>query len=109
MSRMRANKYNAKKTIVDGITFDSKAEARRYGDLKILQMAGEISGLMLQREYPLKVNGIVVCKYRADFVYVDKSGHNTIVEDVKGVRTEVYKLKKKLMLACYGIEILETK
>jgi hypothetical protein len=105
-------KYHNRKTIVDGITFDSKAEAERYKELKRLEIMGVIKGLELQKPYRL-------CKgrwengkpfsitYKADFVYTLDG--ETIVEDVKGYRTEAYQLKKKLMRAVYGIEITEVK
>lgn len=99
------SKYRSIPTAVDGITFASRAEARRYGHLKLLQQAGAISGLELQPRFPLIVNGVKVCTYVADFRYVDRK--RTIVEDVKGCRTQVYRLKRALMLACYGIEIAE--
>lgn len=100
-------KYNAIKTVVDGITFDSKLEAKRYSDLKLLQRLGEISNLRLQVPYPLSVNGITICKYIADFVYI--KDEIEIVEDAKGVRTKEYILKKKLMLAINSITIFEHK
>jgi hypothetical protein len=101
------SKYNAKRTEVDGIVFHSRAEAARYGELKLAQKAGAISGLALQVRYPLTVNGVKVADYVADFVYVEP-GRGQVVEDRKGVRTPVYNLKKKLMRALYGIEIFET-
>lgn len=100
------NKFNNKRTEVDNITFDSAKEARRYMELKILQATGEISGLELQVTYPFIINKHKVCSYRADFRYKEKG--KEIVEDVKGVRTSLYRLKKKLMKACYGIDVCET-
>ena len=91
---------------MDGIKFDSKHEARRYGELKMLERGKAIKGLQLQVTYPLIVNGILVAKYRADFVYNDISGA-VIVEDAKGFRTPAYKIKKKLMIALYGVKIKE--
>ena len=101
-------KYKNVKTTVDGITFDSRKEAARYCNLKLLQKAGEISELELQPRYPLTVNGVIVATYIADFRYVKKGFINYTVEDVKGVKTPVYRLKKKLMKAIYKIDILET-
>lgn len=95
------SKYRNRKTTIDGITFDSKAEARRYAELKLLERAGEIKDLELQPKYRLldgfKKNGKVYrpIDYIADFKYVDREG-KTIVEDVKGKRTEVFNIKKKL-------------
>ena len=102
----RAGKFNAHRTEVDGITFDSKKEALRYMELKILSKTGHISELILQPEYPMIVNGHKVCAYRADFRYVENG--KTVVEDCKGMRTPIYQLKKKLLLACYGIKVCET-
>ena len=99
-----SNKYNAKKTSVDGITFDSKAEARRYQELKLLERGGVIRNLELQPKYELMPAFVDVTgkkqramHYVADFRYVDERGV-TVVEDVKGVETAVFKLKRKLML-----------
>lgn len=100
-------KYRNRKTVVDGIKFDSQREATRYSVLKIMQAAGVISDLRLQVPYVITVNGLKVCKYVADFVYVDKG--REVVEDVKGMKTPTYNLKKKLMQAVYGIEIQEVK
>lgn len=108
----RTPKYHNKKTVVDGITFDSKHEAERYKELRMLQIAGEISELRLQVPYELiplmKLNGETFrsTKYVADFVYKDKNG-NEIVEDAKGMKTDVYKLKKKLMAYIHHIIIQE--
>lgn len=101
------SKYRAQKTEVDGITFDSKAEARRYMDLRLLERAGEIANLTRQEPFVCKVGdtGIVVCTYRADFSYWDVKQKRTRVEDVKGFDTPVSKLKRKLVHACYGVEV----
>ena len=93
-------KYGNKKTVVDGITFDSKREAERYKELKLLLRAGVIEGLQLQPEYTLipafKKNGTAYREmaYRADFSYLEEG--KKIVEDVKGMETQVFKLKRKL-------------
>ena len=107
-------KYRNRKTIVDGITFDSAREARRYGELKLLERGGYITNLRLQVPYMLipaqkNAEGKVIAKsvrYFADFVYTDRNGE-TVVEDAKGMVTDVYKLKKKLMLYVHGIEVKE--
>lgn len=101
----RANKFGAKRTPVDGHTFDSKAEAKRYSELKLLQRAKEIWGLLYQRRYELMVNGIHICTYVADFTYYE--GKKFVCEDVKGARTRDYIIKKKLMKAIYGIDVVE--
>lgn len=102
----KQSKYGAKKTVVDGIKFDSMAEAARYGVLKVIQAAGLISDLRLQVKYDIVVNGKKVCRYVSDFVYIENG--KEIVEDVKGMKTPVYNLKKKLMEAVFGVVILET-
>ena len=103
---MRHSKYNAIKTIVDGITFDSKHEAERYRELRMLELCGKISSLELQPRFDVIVNGIKVCRYYADFRYIDGDGA-IVVEDAKGVKTAVYRLKKRLVKAIYGIDIVE--
>lgn len=106
-SQKRGNKYGAVRTEVDGITFDSRAEARRYSELKLLERAGAIRELVLQQEYSLGVKGNTIGKYVADFVYIDNETGRRVVEDVKGVRNPLYKWKKRHMKAQYGIDILE--
>jgi hypothetical protein len=100
-------KYGNKKTEVDGFKFDSKAEAARWSVLKLLLKAGLIFELQRQVTYQIAVNGVKVCKYVADFVYVENG--QQVVEDVKGFRTAEYRLKKKLMLAVHQIDIQEVK
>jgi len=109
------NKYRAKKTKIDGIQFDSKAEAYRYGYLKSLERDGSISGLKTQVKYLLvgknkKDDGKMEreCCYLADFVYQDIFG-KTVVEDVKGQLrpTPLYILKRKLMLSVHGVTVKE--
>ncbi len=103
---MSKNKTGAKKCIIDGIKFDSKAEGARYQMLKRKEKAGLIKNLELQKKYDLCVNGLKVCAYIADFVYEHRG--KTIVEDFKGMIPAVFRLKFKLMYACYGIKILIT-
>lgn len=99
------NKFNARKTVVDNITFDSAKEARRYGELKLLERAGQIRGLELQKPFAIAINDKPCFKWLADFVYFE--GEKRIVEDVKGVRTPLYKLKKKCVEAAYSLTIRE--
>jgi hypothetical protein len=106
-SNQMANKYKAKRTTIDGITFHSKRESERYQALKVLLKAGEISDLRLQVPFPIIVNKNKVCTYYADFVYFDISASEVIVEDVKGMKTPIYNLKKKLVKAIYNINIKE--
>jgi len=106
----RKSKYGAVKTEVDGNVFDSKKEAKRYLVLKAMLQAGEIRELELQPKFDLIVNGVKVGKYVADFQYYLKhpSSWEAVVEDCKGMKTPVYRLKKKIVEAIYGITILET-
>jgi Protein of unknown function (DUF1064) len=103
--RMRHSKYRNVPTVVGGIRVASKREARRWGELRLLERAGRISGLRRQVPFRLEINGQLVTTYVADFVYCEAGAE--IVEDSKGVRTAVYKLKAKLMRAVYGVEIRE--
>ena len=97
------SKYRNRKTELDGVTYDSKKEARRAAELNLMLKNGEIITLARQVRFRL-TKGI---EYVADFVYTTKDGEQ-IIEDVKGMKTDVYKLKKKLMKELRGIEILET-
>lgn len=105
----RKNKYRAIKTMADNIMFDSKLEAGHYEDLKLLQSAGEISDLELQHDFVINVNGKQICIYVADFFYYDKKEKRFVISDSKGVETDVFKLKKKLVLALYPEHIFETR
>lgn len=107
MSKYNNAKYNG---------YDSKREAKRAAELKLLEKAGVISNLQEQVVYELIpsqyriVNGKKKCieraiKYIADFQYVENG--NTVVEDAKGFRTDVYRIKKKLMLYFHDIQIKE--
>ena len=100
------NKYKNRKTKVDNIVFASAKESRRYLELKLLQKAGEISDLRLQTRLPIVVNGKKVCDYLCDFSYMENG--KFVFEDVKGVRTALYQLKKKLVKAVHNIDLLET-
>lgn len=107
------NKYRNTKTTADGITFDSRKEAKRYQELRLLEKAGEISDLQRQVPFLLipvqRIGGKVAeraVQYKADFVYTDHG--ETVVEDTKGIRTGEYIIKRKLMLYVHGIRIRET-
>ena len=125
---MRRRKYGNTKITVNGIQFDSKREAARYQELKLLERAGVISFLERQTKFQLipdqhaPSNAVYTkgprkgqrkpgkllekeCSYIADFCYIQNG--ETVVEDAKGYRTEVYRIKKKLMLERYGIQIRE--
>lgn len=119
------NKYKNKKVVIDGIVFDSKREAKRYGELLLLEKAGAITNLQRQVKYVLipaqrepdtvgARGGIhkgktieKECVYYADFVYFDREKQEVIVEDTKGMRTTEYVIKRKLMLYRHGIRITE--
>ena len=110
---IRQNKYNAVKTTVDGVTFDSKKEASRYCELKLLERAGQVHCLELQVRYEIcpKVNSLRARYYVADFTYWENG--QKVVEDVKSPITRknpVYTLKKQLFLLHYGktVEFRET-
>lgn len=106
---MTYNKYRAKKTKVDDIVFDSYMEAKRYRQLVTLEMAGEISDLVLQPKFRLmdsyKYNGkaIKAIDYIADFMY--REDGKLVVEDVKGMRTQAYIIKSKLFIKKYILEL----
>lgn len=112
------SKYRSKKTTIDGITFDSVKEARRYSELILLEKAGRIKDLRRQWKYVLipcqygEIDGKRMriereCTYVADFVYCDTENGEIVVEDVKGFRTKDYILKRKMMLYLRGIRIKE--
>jgi hypothetical protein len=113
---MRASKYRNRKTEVDGITFDSQAEARRWQHLKDLEARGTITDLCRQVSFELvpavrffgSKRATPALRYIADFGYTDADGKR-VVEDVKGALTRVYKIKKHLMKALFNIDILETR
>jgi hypothetical protein len=99
-------KYRNEPVVIDGIRFDSKAEARRWGQLKLLERAGEIVDLERQTSIPYCVKGKLIFTYRADATY-QRNGA-LVVEDTKGGdTTPLYRLKKKLIEAEYGIKITE--
>lgn len=113
----RGHKYGAVRTEVDGITFASKAEAARYQELKLLERAQEIKELRLQPEFPLYAgcelpltpdrDPLQLGVYRGDFTYIDCRTGRSVVEDVKGFKTPLYRWKKKHVEAQYGIQISE--
>ena len=114
---MMKNKYGAKKvTMPGGLRFDSQREAHRYCELRLLEKVKRIKDLRRQVRYVLipaqkdKTGKLLEreVSYVADFVYYDLALGREVVEDVKGCRTEVYKIKKKMMLWFHGIRITET-
>jgi len=103
----KPSKYKNVKKIVDNIEFHSTKEANRYIQLKILFRAGEIFDLAIQPEFPFYIDGKKIFTYKADFSYTEKTGATT-VEDVKGMKTPLYRLKRKLTEAQHKIRITET-
>ena len=117
------HKYGAQPTVVDNIRFASKKEAARYGELKLLEKAGQIEELEIQPEFPLmaalttgRIRGAlratthqypVLGRYIGDFRYHDLTNQRWIVEDVKGFKTPLYRWKKRHVEAQYGITIVE--
>ena len=104
----RRNKFNARACVADGIRFDSHRERLRYATLRALEGSGRLEQLQVHPRYRLEVNGVLVGHYRPDFVYVDRTTGRQVVEDVKGVRTRDYVLRKKLLKALYNLEVVET-
>ncbi len=96
----RGAKFGNSKVERDGVVFDSKREEARYLELKMLERAGKIHGLELQPKFECLVKGTHVCTYIADFGYIDDEGYH-VVEDAKGYKTAIYRLKKKLVEALY--------
>ena len=97
----RRTKYGSVRTEVDGISFASKAEAKRYLELKLLESVGEISEFLLQPRYPLRIDGSLICTYVADFSYREKGKNLITVEDKKGMKTPVFIIKERLFRALY--------
>ena len=133
MTSYRSSKYHSRKTVVDGMVFDSRKEAARYRELKLLERAGLIRDLERQVKFVLipeqrepdtidyskskhgrRVRGRIIereCAYIADFRYFDCEADKVIIEDVKGLKSgtayEVFKIKRKLMLYLYNIKVRE--
>ena len=122
----KGNKYSNNKVTLDGIKFDSQREAQRYMELKMLEKAGEITDLELQKPFELvpakyeyyerygkkgqrlkdgKLTIEQSVVYKADFAY--KENGKLVIEDTKGMKTEAYIIKRKLMLHVHGIRIRE--
>ena len=100
-------KYRAKPVVVDNVRFASIREKNRYLELKLLFRAGEIFDLALQPEFEFVLDGKKMFSYFSDFSYTDKDG-TKVIEDSKGFRTPLYRLKKKLIEAHHRIKITET-
>jgi pullulanase/glycogen debranching enzyme len=106
-------KYHNKPTEVDGFRFDSKMEAARYLELKLMVAAGDIQDLQLHPTYQLqspflyKGKQVRAIIYEADFAYAEKTeeGHKLVVEDVKGSLTKEFRIKEKMFKKLYGAEL----
>lgn len=110
VSPKRPKYGNVRVTDCDGLTHDSRREYRRWQELQLREVAGEISGLQRQVVFDLVVGDQLVCRYVADAVYVDCATGEKIVEDTKSPPTRKkrdYRIKAKLMKAVHGIEIRE--
>lgn len=112
--KARRNKFNAIKTMIGDLRFDSKKEAQCWTYLKARERAGEIHSLERQVKYPLFAwsewmfagpKAVKLCTYIADFRYYDNKRNAWIVADAKGVKTALFRLKAKLMKANHGIEV----
>lgn len=99
------SKYRAKSVVVGGLFFPSQKEARRWAELQLMERAGLISNLRRQVRHTLSVNGVKICVYVSDHEYTENGEH--VTEDVKGMITPEYKLKRAMMWAIHGIKIRE--
>lgn len=107
LAASKPRKYQNTPTDVDGKRFDSKREAARYQELASAERLGAIRDLETQVLYRFEVHGVKVGRYTADFRYLDLGTGETVVEDSKGKRVRDWYRTKKLMLACFGIEVRE--
>jgi hypothetical protein len=117
--RMNGSKYHNRKVNIDGMSFDSIAEARRFAELQLMQISGQIIGYDWHRQLDvpiakarqqrlvLAVNDIKVATFVADFIYRYLDTGKIVVEDYKGFKTPAYKLKARLFNACLGFPITE--
>lgn len=101
----RANKYSAKKVRTDEGVFDSQIEYRRWCELRVMEREGLIRNLERQIPFDLVVNGVKIGKFTADHRWTDAETGRVVVEDVKGMIARDFPLRKKLMLAIYGIDV----
>jgi len=100
-SYAKASKYHNKRTEMNDRKYDSKKEALRAAELELEQRIGEISQLEMQPAFRLEVQGVLICRYKADFMYKRKGDKHYTVEDSKGMRTKDYIIKAKLFQALY--------
>lgn len=106
LGRKKRQKYGAKGTHTEDGYFPSKKELTRWQHLQLLERDGKIEQLQRQVKFAIVVNDIPICDYIADFVYIENG--KQVVEDAKGVQTPAFRLKRKLLHATHGIDILLT-
>lgn len=94
-------KYHNNPTVFDGIRFVSKAEAKRYQQLILMEKAALIQELRIQPKFKLEVGGAQICTYIGDFSYFENATEKAVVEDVKGFETREFRLKAKLFRVLY--------
>jgi hypothetical protein len=105
---MKPRKYRNQPITIDGLRFDSQAEARRWQQLKLLERAGVIIELQRQVTFPIMWGAVKICSYRADFVYLETATGEQVIEDFKGFLTPEYRIKAKLM-AAQGLPVTEVR
>lgn len=105
LPKAKKNKYGAKRTTLDGITFASKAESAYYAKLKQRETAGEVANVELQKRYAMTIGGFLICTYVSDFDFYDITEKRQRTVDTKGVITDVFRIKRKLMKAIHGIDV----
>ena len=101
--RRPQSKFNNERVVTEDGAFDSKKEHRRWCELKLLQLAGEIRNLRHHTKFKFEHNGVLIGTYEADFDYF--RGNEYVVEDSKGFETDVFRLKAKMMRAFFGIDV----
>ena len=105
-SRISKKYRNVRTPNGDGTFSDSKKEARIDGEYQILLRCGQLRSVERKKRFPIVIAGIKICDYECDWVITDTAGNVSVV-DAKGLKTRVYRLKKKLMKAIHGIDIIE--
>ena len=100
------SKYHARRVKEDNKTFDSKAEHRRYCELKLLEKVGKIMDLSVHPSFPIFIDKIKICNVIFDFEYIELSSKLKVLEDVKGVDLPMSRIKRKLFTAKYPDRVL---
>ena len=104
---VRTDEVGKAQRTVDGVLFDSLKEAQYYEELKLRRKLSEVHSIQLQPIFKLTTGGVTIGKYRGDFSYVDAKTHRKVIVDCKGMKTALYRWKKKHVEAEYGITIVE--